>query len=158
MNQESIEGQWKIVSGRIHRLWAETLGNYDEAIKGNLQEIAGILQKEFGLAKEDAQAAVKRWRNEDQPAAILKEQWIRFQEAMHDRWQDAQDYGNDIGAALEERRTLAIRDAETLIEALKDRYLLSEEAAARQVNDWLGLARIRLEHKTSPQTPGKEEK
>lgn len=156
MNQDKFDGQWKIISGRIQRLWAENLGDYDEAIKGNLQEVAGILQKEFGLAKEDAAAAIARWRNEYQPAAVLQEQWNRFQDVMQDRWQSFKEQGDEIGATLELKRALAIRDAEALIEALKDRYHLSEENAARQLNDWLGLARTWLEHKVDTRERNKE--
>ena len=48
VNKHEIEGQWKIISGRIHQLWSEAFNSKEGAIKGELTEIAGLLQREFG--------------------------------------------------------------------------------------------------------------
>ena len=55
MNKNQLAGEWKIISGRIQRLWAESLDDQTGAIKGNLREIAGLVQREFGLAAEQTE-------------------------------------------------------------------------------------------------------
>ncbi|WP_334184594.1 CsbD family protein [Novosphingobium sp.] len=147
MNKDQIEGNWKIIYGRIQRLWAESLEDHKGELRANLQEITGHLQKEFGLAREEAEDSLRRWQKEFEPRAWVDAQWTRFSEAMRDRWSDLQIDANATAVQLEERRERVVRDAEELIDCLKQRYRLSEDAAAQQINDWLARVRTWFEER-----------
>ncbi|WP_066765300.1 CsbD family protein [Sphingobium sp. CCH11-B1] len=146
MNKHQIHGNWKIISGKIQRIWAESLGDYRAAMHGNLREIAGQIQKEFGLAREEAEQAIEKWREQELPTALLKEQWDRFDLAMRDQWDVLRIRRKLLSHELEDKRQLVIGHAEELVNRFAAHYKISEDDAARQVNDWLTIARSWLAH------------
>lgn len=55
MNKDTAEGVWTETKGKIRSKWAKFTDNDLEEIKGNLEQIAGKLQKTYGLVKEKAE-------------------------------------------------------------------------------------------------------
>lgn len=148
MNKDQVEGQWKIISGRIQRFWAEGLDDQTGLIRANATEIVGRLQKEFGLAKEEAESAWERWQAEFQPRAAIEAQWTRFEQAMSERWDVARTEFEKAGEEWRERIAAVEADADILAERLKTRFNLSEDAAKRQIAAWLSDVRQWLESKS----------
>ena len=146
MNKNQLVGEWKIISGRIQRLWAESLDDQTGAIKGNLREIAGLVQREFGLAAEQTEEAMNRWQKEHQPVATLQAQGDRFNTVMADRWAAAKAQVDDARADLADRREAVEADIDLLVSRLQTRFDLTRDAAAAQVNTWLSDTRDWLDH------------
>lgn len=61
MNWDMIEGRWKEMSGRAKQRWGEITGDDWGQISGKRDEIAGLLQKHYGKAKEEAEREVDEW-------------------------------------------------------------------------------------------------
>jgi uncharacterized protein YjbJ (UPF0337 family) len=112
----------EIVSGRIQRLWAESLDDQTGAVKGNLREIAGLIQRGFGLATEQAEKAVNRWQKEHQPIATLHAQGDRFNALMADHWATAKAHIDDARVDLADRREAVEADIDLLISRLQTRF------------------------------------
>lgn len=55
MNRETIEGNWKQLSGKITEKWGKITGDDLAVAKGDMKIVAGKLQEHYGLAKEDAE-------------------------------------------------------------------------------------------------------
>ena len=56
MNNDTIEGNWHEIKGKIKAKWGRLTENEIEAVKGNIEELAGKLQKAYGYAKEEAES------------------------------------------------------------------------------------------------------
>ena len=54
MNESTAQGKWKEIKGEIRKTWANLTDDEIEESKGNLEGLAGTIQKKFGLAKEEA--------------------------------------------------------------------------------------------------------
>lgn len=63
MNWDTIQGNWKEISGRLKESWAELTDDELLAIEGKRDQIAGLLQKKYGLAKIEAEQKVDEWAN-----------------------------------------------------------------------------------------------
>jgi len=145
VNKHEIEGQWKIISGRIHQLWSEAFNDKEGAIKGELTEIAGLLQREFGLTLDEANKQLDRWRADAQPQALIEAQWLRFNDVLQDRWTDLRVRLQDGRAKAEDLREVVEANVGDLITDLEARYQISKEEAAAQVQAWLDDARRWIE-------------
>ncbi len=56
MNWDQIEGNWKEIKGKIREKWGKLTDNDLTVIAGKKDQLAGVLQQRYGLAKEDAEA------------------------------------------------------------------------------------------------------
>lgn len=68
MNENIITGKWKEIKGDIQKTWGKLTDNEIEESKGNILNLAGTIQKKFGLAQEEAATKLNRiidkYRNE----------------------------------------------------------------------------------------------
>lgn len=55
MNWDQIQGQWKQLSGRVKAKWGKLTDDDLTTISGKRDELAGVLQTRYGLAKEQAE-------------------------------------------------------------------------------------------------------
>lgn len=67
MNWDTIEGNWKEMSGKLKEKWADLTDDELLSIEGKRDQVAGLLQKKYGYAKLEAEQKVDEW------AAKLKE-------------------------------------------------------------------------------------
>jgi len=57
MNQATIKGDWNQLKGRIKQKWAKITDDDLKLIEGKTDELVGVLQKRYGLAREAAEKA-----------------------------------------------------------------------------------------------------
>ncbi len=145
INRHEIDGQAKIIAGRIHQLWSEAFNDRIDAIEGELTQIAGLLQREFGLTLEQALTEVDRWRSAYQPRAMIEAQWLRFNDVLQDRWIDLRICLQDGGAKAEDLREVVTASTGDLIAVLQARYQIGKDEAAGQVQAWLDDVRRWIE-------------
>ena len=54
MNNDSIEGKWKQVSGTLKANWGKLTDDDLQEIDGNLEKFQGKMQEKYGMAEDEA--------------------------------------------------------------------------------------------------------
>lgn len=55
MNWDQIQGQWKQLAGKVKAKWGKLTDDDLTTISGKRDELAGVLQTRYGVAKEQAE-------------------------------------------------------------------------------------------------------
>jgi uncharacterized protein YjbJ (UPF0337 family) len=67
MNQDTFEGNWKQLKGKVREEWGKLTDDDLEAIAGKRDQLVGRLQERYGLAKDAAESHIddfeRRWRS-----------------------------------------------------------------------------------------------
>lgn len=63
MNKDTVQGDWKIMKGKIKAAWGKLTDDQIDRAEGNLDKLEGEIQKSYGLSKEDAQKKYSEWRS-----------------------------------------------------------------------------------------------
>jgi len=58
MNWDTMKGDWKRVKGKIREKWGELTDDEIDQIQGRREQLEGLLQKKFGLAKDEAKRQI----------------------------------------------------------------------------------------------------
>jgi len=58
MNWDTIEGQWKQFRGKVREQWGKLTDDDLDVIAGKRDQLAGMIQKKYGLAKDEAERQV----------------------------------------------------------------------------------------------------
>lgn len=59
MNTDIAEGKWTQVKGKLRESWGDLTDDEIEQTKGNTQQLVGLLQERYGLAKDQAEKEVE---------------------------------------------------------------------------------------------------
>lgn len=59
MNKDIIQGNWKEVKGKIKQQWGKLTDDQITQMRGNFEELAGVLQKSYGYQREEADRQIK---------------------------------------------------------------------------------------------------
>ena len=54
MNWDRVEGQWKQRRGKAARNWGKVMNDELAAVAGKHEQLVGILQEKYGVAREEA--------------------------------------------------------------------------------------------------------
>ncbi|MEO6983960.1 MAG: CsbD family protein [Paralcaligenes sp.] len=54
MNKDTLEGQWKQLSGKAKAVWGELTDDELAKVDGNAQRLAGLIQEKYGRTREEA--------------------------------------------------------------------------------------------------------
>ncbi|MFK8252282.1 CsbD family protein [Ancylobacter terrae] len=63
MNWDRIEGNWKQVKGQVRQQWGKLTDDDLARMNGKRQELEGVLQERYGLAKDEANRQIDDWAN-----------------------------------------------------------------------------------------------
>jgi uncharacterized protein YjbJ (UPF0337 family) len=77
LNKNIAEGKWKELKGEIQKAWGNIKGDELEKSKGDLNSIAGIIQKKYGIAQEDARARLKEMASRTSKSLNLKSEDLK---------------------------------------------------------------------------------
>ncbi len=58
MNWEQVEGKWKQFSGKAKEKWGKLTDDDLTKINGKREQLAGLIQERYGIAKEAAEAQI----------------------------------------------------------------------------------------------------
>ncbi|GLK74229.1 hypothetical protein GCM10017643_43470 [Ancylobacter dichloromethanicus] len=61
MNWDRIEGNWKQVKGQVRQQWGKLTDDDLDRLHGKREELEGVLQERYGLAKDEANRQVDEW-------------------------------------------------------------------------------------------------
>ena len=81
MNWDRVEGQWKQRRGKAVNHWGKVMNDELAAIAGKHEQLVGILQEKYGVAKEDARRQVAEFKKLKKSNAKL----MRSQKSMRAR-------------------------------------------------------------------------
>ena len=63
MNWDHIAGSWKEIQGKIRSKWGKLTDDELTVVAGKRDQLAGILQRRYGLAKEQAERELDEFAN-----------------------------------------------------------------------------------------------
>lgn len=66
MNWDTIRGQWLQFRGRIKQRWGNLTDDDLERIEGRRDELVGIIQKRYGLEREEAELQIQSFEDKNQ--------------------------------------------------------------------------------------------
>ena len=69
MNEDTLKGQWHQVKGRLKARWGRLTNDDFKRIEGHAEELVGVLQQRYGLAKEQAEKDSKEFFKSEDSAA-----------------------------------------------------------------------------------------
>jgi uncharacterized protein YjbJ (UPF0337 family) len=58
MNWDQIEGKWKQYSGKVKEKWGKLTDDDLTTIKGRRDQLVGVVQERYGIAKDQAEKQV----------------------------------------------------------------------------------------------------
>jgi uncharacterized protein YjbJ (UPF0337 family) len=61
MNWDQIEGNWKEFKGEIKQRWGKLTDDELSTIAGKRDQLAGLLQKKYGMAKEQVEDEISTY-------------------------------------------------------------------------------------------------
>ena len=61
MNRNQFAGQWRMLRGKVQEEWGKITDNDLDKIEGRQEQLVGMIQLRYGLAREDAERAVEDW-------------------------------------------------------------------------------------------------
>jgi len=61
MNWDRVEGNWKQVMGQAREKWGELSNSDLERAAGRRDQLVGMVQETYGIAKDEAQKQADEW-------------------------------------------------------------------------------------------------
>lgn len=62
MNEDTLKGKWKQVTGRVKAEWGKLTDDDIDQIEGDSERLEGKLQERYGMARDEARREVERFR------------------------------------------------------------------------------------------------
>ena len=66
LNWDTISGNWKQLKGNIKQQWGKLTDDDLMQLRGNRDELVGIIQERYGLTHEAAERQVDEWASQHQ--------------------------------------------------------------------------------------------
>lgn len=63
MNWETIQGQWKQLSGQARERWGKLTDDDWQRIEGKRDELVGRIQELYGKSRDEAERDVSDWEH-----------------------------------------------------------------------------------------------
>ena len=64
LNDNIIEGKWKLVKGEIQKAWGKLTDDELEQTKGNVTQLTGLVQQRYGENQESIRTRINDWITE----------------------------------------------------------------------------------------------
>ncbi len=64
MNEDTIKGQWKQLSGSIKQKWGKLTDDDLKVAEGNAEYLAGKVQERYGVTREEAEKQIKAFQRD----------------------------------------------------------------------------------------------
>ena len=63
MNWDTIQGNWKQLTGRAKQQWGKLTDDDLTQVAGHRDQLAGKIQERYGIAKDEAEEQLKAWES-----------------------------------------------------------------------------------------------
>jgi len=64
MNKDIIEGKWTEMKGAVKQKWGKLTDDDLAEINGSREILAGKIQKNYGLARDEVEKQLKAWEDD----------------------------------------------------------------------------------------------
>ena len=61
MNWDRVEGNWKQFTGQARQKWGKLTDNDLQMAAGRRDELVGLIQERYGIAKDEAEQQANEW-------------------------------------------------------------------------------------------------
>ena len=61
MNWHRIKGNWKQITGKAKEQWGKLTDDDLEVVAGHRDQLAGMIQERYGVAKDEAERQLAAW-------------------------------------------------------------------------------------------------
>ena len=61
MNEDTLKGQWLQLKGKVREQWGKLTDDDLDVIAGRREELAGMIQERYGVARDEADKQVAAW-------------------------------------------------------------------------------------------------
>jgi uncharacterized protein YjbJ (UPF0337 family) len=65
MNKDIVKGKWKEIKGQLKQQWGKLTDDEISQMDGTYEELEGVLQKRYGLEKDEAEKQIKEFLNQN---------------------------------------------------------------------------------------------
>ena len=72
MNWEQIEGNWKQAVGKAKERWGKLTDDDLDVVAGRRDQLAGLIEKHYGVAKEEAEKQLAAWQRKASDSWFVK--------------------------------------------------------------------------------------
>ncbi len=64
MNEDILQGKWNELKGSVQQKWGKLTDDDMTRINGDRTKLAGTIQKNYGIARDEAEKQLKEWEDE----------------------------------------------------------------------------------------------
>jgi uncharacterized protein YjbJ (UPF0337 family) len=68
MNWDRVEGNWKQAKGKVKEQWGKLTDDQLDVIGGRREQLLGVLQESYGIAKDEAERQINDWEKHNERA------------------------------------------------------------------------------------------
>jgi uncharacterized protein YjbJ (UPF0337 family) len=61
MNEDTLKGQWNQLKGKVREKWGNLTNDDLNVIQGQSEQLVGLIQERYGIARAEAERQVKDW-------------------------------------------------------------------------------------------------
>src|SRR5262252_547014 len=61
MNEDTLKGQWNQLKGKAREKWGMLTNDDLNVIQGQTEQLVGLIQQRYGIARDEAERQVKDW-------------------------------------------------------------------------------------------------
>jgi uncharacterized protein YjbJ (UPF0337 family) len=73
MNSDQLKGKWKQMKGSVKERWGKLTDDDIDVIDGQTDQLVGVIQERYGIAREAAEKQVDEWyANADRESAKME--------------------------------------------------------------------------------------
>lgn len=65
MNDDRLKGDWKRMKGKVREKWGELTEDDVDIVDGRREQLAGLLQKRYGMAKDEVEKQIREFEDRD---------------------------------------------------------------------------------------------
>jgi len=112
VNQQTLEGNWGQIKGKLRERWGHLTGDELESIHGNVEQLVGTIQQKTGEARETVERYLEELTNDGASAAN------KAAETVRQYAQTAQETAQDV--------------AKQASEAIRTQYKKTEETVQKR--------------------------
>jgi uncharacterized protein YjbJ (UPF0337 family) len=68
MNWDTVKGDWKQLKGKVKEAWGKLTDDELDLVAGKRDQLVGLIQKNYGIAREEAESQVRQFESTCDPA------------------------------------------------------------------------------------------
>ena len=61
MNDDTLQGQWNQLKGKVREQWGKLTNDDLDQIQGRSEQLVGKIQERYGVARDEAKRQVDTW-------------------------------------------------------------------------------------------------